>query len=126
MSQRHIGTYKAMTYDLPLLRLVNSVSNIAFNIGHPLERWTYDLDVSLLKKPNKTRPSELRTIGTLEADFNQNASLHFSKRMMGLGISRQIIPQSQYAKKGNRAIEAAIVKILIFDYQDTTDNLVHS
>ena len=116
MSQRHIGTYKAMTYDLPLLRLVNSVSNIAFNIGHPLERWTFDLDVSLLKKPNKIRPSELRTIGTLEADFNQNASLHFSRRMMGLGIRRNIIPSSQYAKKGNRAIEAAIVKILIFDY----------
>ena len=66
MSQRHIGTYKAMTYNLPLLRLVNSVSNIAFNIGQPLERWTYDLDVSLLKKPNKIRPSELRTIDPLK------------------------------------------------------------
>jgi len=34
--------------------------------------------------------------------------------MMGLGITRQIIPQSQYTK--NRAIEAAIVKILLFDH----------
>ena len=115
MSQRHIGVYKAMTYDLPLLNIVNKISNIAFQIGEPLERWTFDLDVSLLKKPNKFRPSELRTIGTLEADFNHNASLHFSKRMMGLGIERGAIPLSQYAKKGNRSIEAALVKIMIFD-----------
>ena len=115
MSQRHIGTYKAITYDLPLLNIDNKVSNIAFQLGEPLERWTFDLDVSLLKKPNKFRPSELRTIGTLEADFNQNASLHFSKRMMGLGIERGAIPLSQYAKKGNRSVEAALVKIMIFD-----------
>ena len=59
-----------MTYDLPLLKIVNQISNIAFNMGEPLERWTFDLDVSLLKKPKKIRPPELRTFGTLEADFN--------------------------------------------------------
>ena len=117
MSQRHIGTYKALTYNnLPTLNLLTKVANYAFNIGLPLERWTYDLDISLLKKPNKIRPSELRTIGTLEADFNQHASLHFSQRMMGLGLKHGLIPSSQYAKRGNRAIEAAIVKVLYFDY----------
>jgi len=109
--------YRALAYDLPLLQLlVNNVANFAFNIGQSLERWTFDLDVSLLKNPNKIRPSELRIIGVLEADFNQYASLHFSKRMMDQGIQKGIIPSSQYAKKGNRAIEAAILKILIFDH----------
>ena len=117
MSGRHIGTYKALTYNnLPTLQIVNAVSDYAFQLGNPLERWTKDLDVSLLKKPNKIRPSELRTIGTLEADFNQLASLHFSKRMMHTGIITKSTPPSQYAKKGNRSIEAAIVKILFFDY----------
>ena len=117
MSHRHIGTYKALTQNnASTLKLINNVSNMAFNIGLPLQRWTKDLDVSLLKKPNKIRPSELRTIGTLEADFNQNAALHFSKRMMQNGIKSGMIPSSQYAKKGNRAIEAAIVKILFLDY----------
>jgi len=55
--------------------------------------------MSLLKKPNKIRPSELRTIGTLEADFNQNAALHFSERMMQAGLDHNAIPESQYAKK---------------------------
>ena len=55
MSQRHIGVYRALTYDLPLLQLVNNVANFTFNIGQPLERWTFDLDVSSLKKPNKIR-----------------------------------------------------------------------
>ena len=117
MSSRHIGTYKALTFDnIKTLNMVNNIANTAFRIGEPLERWTYDLDVSLLKKPNKFRPSELRTIGTLEADFNQQASLHFSKRMMHQNILNMAIPPSQYAKKGNRAVEAAIVKVLFYDY----------
>ena len=52
MSQLHIGIYKVMVYDLLLFKIVNQVSNIAFNIGEPLECWTFDLDV-LLKKNNK-------------------------------------------------------------------------
>jgi len=120
MSNRHIGTYKALTYgNHDTLHIINEIANASFNIGFPLERWKKDLDVSLLKKKNKIRPSELRTIGTLEADFNQMASLHFSKRMMATGIKTLSIPSSQYAKKGNRSIEAAIVKILYFDYLRT-------
>ena len=95
---------------------VNNISNIAFNIGELLERWTHDLDVSLLKKPNKFGPSELPTIGTLEADFNQQAALHFSKQMISNGIINLAIPSLQSAKKGNRSIEAAVVKVLFFDY----------
>jgi len=117
MSSRHIGTYKALTFNnIKTLKMVNNIANTAFKIGEPLERWTYDLDVSLLKKPNKFRPSELRTVGTLEADSNQQASLHFSKRMMHQNILNMAIPPSQYAKKGNRAVEAAIVKVLFYDY----------
>ena len=40
--------------------------------------------------------------------------------MMQTGISTKAIPTSQYAKKGNRSIEAAIVKILFFDYMRIT------
>jgi len=118
MSGRHIGTYKALTYgNTPTLHMINEISNYSFNMGIPLQRWIKDLDVvSLLKKPNKIRPSELRNIGTLEADFNQCASLHFSKRMMHTGITSKSIPPSQYAKKGNCSIEAAIVKVLFFNY----------
>ena len=47
------------------------------------------------------QPSHLRTIGTLEPDFNQNISLQFSKRMVGLGIKSGVISSSQCAKKGN-------------------------
>ena len=118
MSNRYIGTYKALVYgNRETLNIINEIANASFNIGFPLEIWKRGLGVSLLlKKPNKICPSELRTIGTLEANFNQMASLHFSKRMMSTGIRMLLISSSQYAKKGNRSIEAAIVKILYFDY----------
>jgi len=51
----------------------------------------------------------------LEADFNHAATLHFSKRMMSAAISHKLIPQSQFAKKGSRSIEAAVIKFLFFD-----------
>ena len=54
MSGRHIGTYKALTYDnIPTLKIMNAISNYSFNLGIPLDRWTKDLDVSLLKKQTK-------------------------------------------------------------------------
>ena len=116
MSNRHIGTYKAMTKNVQIFNIVHGISSLAYEHGFTLERWTYDLDVTLLKKPGKIKPDEFRTIGTLEADFNQGASLHFSKRMMASAIASGSIPASQYATKGKRSIEAAIVKTLCFDY----------
>jgi len=116
MSNRHIGTYKAMVKELPSLRLITNISSIAYSFGVTLPRWCIDLDVSLIKKPGRLRPSELRTIGMLEADFNHAATLHFSKRMMSTAIEHELIPQSQFAKKGSRSIEAAVIKVLFFDY----------
>ena len=95
MSGRHIDTYQALTFNnTRTLKIIYSIANYAFNIGTPLDCWTKDLDVSLLKKPNKIRLSELCTIGTLEADFNQCASLHCSKHMMNNGMKHKAIPPS--------------------------------
>ena len=116
MSGRHIGTYKAVRKSLPSLEVVTGIMDLAYRNGVSLPRWQRTLDVSLLKKPGKFRPSELRTIGQLEADFNQGASLHFSRRMMNRALSLDLIPSSQYAKKGSQCIDAALVKILYLEH----------
>ena len=103
---------KEITYDLPLFKTVNQVSNMAFNLREPLERWAFDLNVLLKKKHLTIRVAYYRYP---EADFNQNSSLHFSIRMMGVGGESGAIPLSQYTEKGNRLIEAALVKIMVFD-----------
>ena len=54
MSQHHIEAYKSLTYDnLPTLKLPTKVANYAFNTEIPLSWWTNDLNLSLLKRPNK-------------------------------------------------------------------------
>ena len=116
LSGRHIGTYKAARKALHSFEIITGIMNIAYRSGISLPRWQKTLDVSLLKKPGKFRPSELRTIGQLEADFNQGASLHFSKRMMDRAMKLNLIPSSQYAKKGSNCIDAALVKILYFEH----------
>ena len=51
----------------------------------------------------------------MEADLNAGAKVHFVKRMMNTtALEKKQIPPSQYAKKGSKAIEAAIVKVLFF------------
>ena len=53
----------------------------------------------------------------MEADLNTGAKLHFVSRMINqTALSNNAIQESQYAKKGSRAIEAALVKILYFDH----------
>ena len=89
MSQRHIGTHKVLTYgNLTTLQLLTKVSDYFFNLSRPLSHWQEDLDVSLLKKSDKIRPSELQTIVIFEADSNQYASLHFSKSMVKTGLEK--------------------------------------
>lgn len=52
----------------------------------------------------------------MEADLNTGAKVHFVKRMMNTtAINHNLVPESQSAKKGCKAIEAALVKILFFD-----------
>jgi len=115
-SGKHIGTYKASTHDLQLLNIQTSIVDLVYRLGITIPRWTIDLDVTLLKKPNRIRPQDMRTIGQLEADFNQGASIHFGQRMMMNALKHDEIPKSQYSKKGSRAIEGVIVKVLFFDY----------
>jgi len=50
MSNRHIGTYKAMVKELPSLRLITNISSMVYSFGVTLPRWCIDLDVSLIKK----------------------------------------------------------------------------
>lgn len=53
----------------------------------------------------------------MEADLNAGARIHFARRMINeTTLKNNLIPSSQYSKKGAKASEAAIVKVLYFDY----------
>ena len=68
-------------------------------------------------------PGDMRTIWLMEVDVNAGAKIHFVKRMMNeTAIPNGLILVSQYAKKYNKAMEAAIVKVLFFDYLRQTRN----
>ena len=74
-------------------------------------------NVSLVKKGKGIKPSNLPTIWLMEADLNTGTKIHFVKCMTtDTEIKNDLIPKSQCAKKNNKAIDAAIVKILFFDY----------
>jgi len=93
-SGKHIGTYRAAVHDANLLNIQTSIVDLVFRLGLTLKRWMSDLDVTLLKKPDRIRPQDMRTIGQLEADFNQGASIHFGTRMMNNAMTHKAIPES--------------------------------
>lgn len=116
-SGRHIGTYKATSIHPTNSVIQARLTSLPFELGIPLPRTTQCINVSLLKKGKGITPADLRTIWLLEADFNAGAKIHWVKRMMNeTGIGKGLIPDSQYAKRGNKAIEAALVKVLFFDH----------
>ena len=93
------------------------MTSLPYELGFPLPRTTQSINVSLLKKGKGCTPSDLRTIWLMEADLNAGSKIHFVSRMINsTALNNNAIQPSQYAKKGSRAIEAAIVKILYFDH----------
>ena len=116
-SDRHYGTYKAACSHEGNAKIQAKLTSWPYQLGFPLPRTTNCINVSLLKKGKGITPSDLRTIWLLEADFNAGAKQHFVTRMMNsTALGNDLIPASQYAKRGSRAIEAALVKILYFDH----------
>ena len=116
-SERHYGTYKAAsTHDTNSI-IQSKMTSLPYELGFPLPRTTQSINVSLLKKGKGCTPSDLRTIWLMEADLNAGSKIHFVSRMINsTALNNNAIQPSQYAKKGSRAIEAAIVKILYFDH----------
>ena len=97
--------------------------SLPYKLVVPLPVTTECVNVSLMKKGKGITPGDVRTIWLMEADVNAGAKIHFVKRMMNeTAIPNGLIPVSQYAKKHNKAIEAAIVKVLFFDYLRQTRN----
>ena len=116
-SGRHIGTYKATSLHQQNAIIQSKFTSLPYELGFPLPRTTQCINVSLLKKGKGITPSDLRTIWLMEADLNSGAKLHFVTRMINqTALSNNVIQESQYAKKGSRAIVAALVKILYFDH----------
>ena len=115
-SLMHIGTYKAALSNRINAEIQAQMISIPYAIGHPLPRTTHCVNVSLQKKGKGIAPGDLRTIWLLEADLNAGSRIHFVKRMMNdSALNNDLLPQSQYSKKGSKASEAAIVKVLFFD-----------
>ena len=58
----------------------------------------------------------LETIWLTEIDLNAGSKIHFVSWMINsTALQHNAIQPSEYAKKGSKAIEAVIVKILYFD-----------
>ena len=115
MSGLHFGFYKSITKDSQLANLSRHFINIQFRNGYSSWRSRGDLNVSLQKIAGNFDPKKQRTIHLLEADFSEGCKIIFSKRMMEKARVHNQIPEEQYARKGGKAIDAALHKVLILD-----------
>ena len=116
MSKMDFSFYKTVTQHDELNMLTARMVNIPFNAGFSPQRWRQSLNVHLLKSENDFRPQKQRTIHLIEASLSEGAKIIFSQRMMKNARKHQVIPPDQFAKKGSRVIEAALQKVLYYDY----------
>ena len=88
---------------------------IVNNTGNPITFHDW-VNVSIMKEDNNYKPEKQRTIHLLEANFSEGAKVLFSRRMLGNARQYNQIPEEQYARKGGKAIDAVLHKVLVFDY----------
>ena len=112
----HNGHYIAASLSIMLSTIIATLSSIPWELGMTYERWKTSLNVALEKVAGVRLLEKLRTIHLLEADFNTATKLIFAQRTMDRASETNQIPQSQYAKKRSRPIEAVLLKRLFYDY----------
>ena len=69
-----------------------------------------------MKEENNYKPEKYRTTHLPEANFSEGANVIFSRRMLNNARQHDQIPEEQYARKGGKAIDAVLHKVLVFDY----------
>ena len=120
LSNMDFSFYKTVVQDDELNEITSRFIDIPFRSGYTPLRWRKSLNVHIMKKENDFRPEKQRTIHLIEASFSEGAKVIFSRRMMKNARLRKVIPEDQYARKGGRAIEAVLQKVLFFDYLRAT------
>ena len=120
MSGLDFSFYKTVTQDPRLNILTSRFINIPFATGFSPKRWKKSLNVHIMKEEGNYSPDKQRTIHLIEASLSEGAKIIFSKRMMQNARKCGVIPQDQYARKGGRSTEAALQKVLLYDYMRLT------
>ncbi len=69
--------------------------------GIPLSRWGVGLTVLLEKIIGNNFVHKLRAICLLEANFNWINQMVYAKRMIGVALTRKMIPGEYFSKKGS-------------------------
>ena len=112
--------YKSVVQDEELNAITSTFIDIPFRSGYTPNRWRRSLNVHIMKEDNNFKPEKQRTIHLIEASFSEGAKIIFSKRMMENARLKKVIPQDQYARKGGKAIEAVLHKVLFYDFLRST------
>ena len=115
MSGIHFGVYKSSISCEYCSSVLSNFVRIPFRTGFTPSRYKNSLNVTLPKKSGDHRPEKQRTIHLIEAGFSQAAKIIFSRKMMKRARVNKLIPEQQFARKGSKSIDAAILKVLIFD-----------
>lgn len=116
ISGMRFGFYKATSKCKEMAHTDVGFLQIPFCTGYSPKRFRRSLNVSIMKEENNYKPEKQRTIHLLEANFSEGAKIIFSRRMLGNARTYDQIPEEQYARKGGKAIDAVLHKVLVFDY----------
>ena len=118
-SGHHYGHYKALATEEKLLRTVYSVIEIALKRGIVLRRWKAVHQILLLKSPPGVKIHRFWNITIIEADL-----MFVMKHIWARGLGDRItednsLNESQYARKGQIALNNVLNKRISYDLQHT-------
>jgi hypothetical protein len=115
--------YKAAAFHRTLLAMHAAYMGACAKKGIPLSRWGVGLTVLLEKIIGDNVVHKLQAICLLEANSDWINKIIYARQMIGVALSRKMIPGECFSKRGSNCISAVMTKIFICDestYTTTT------
>ena len=101
-SGRHLGHYKAIIQDKPLLHCLTQFLQVTIASGLTLSRWCNAVSIMIEKDQGKPRLNRLRIIHLFEADFNFFLKLVWGSRLVKRTVELDLLNDGQHGSVPRR------------------------
>mgnify|MGYP003325952949 CR=1 FL=1 len=109
----HYTIWKSIAQDDELASYMVIMMHLPFMYGFKNLRWCKCVDVMLEKKPGVR---SVRKVHLIEADFDTALKLYFAKHMVRNSEQTQLTEEQWDGRLGRTATDAALCKVLAFEY----------
>jgi hypothetical protein len=107
---RHVGHYKAILKDPPLVTLHTTMMSLPFKHGFIPDQWTRVTDIMLCKEDGNARCHRLRIIPLFESYLNQAKLILIGRKLTHHLEDSKLLPSMQFGSRPGQQCQSAVLQ----------------